>query len=228
MNPMERKAFSFLRSFYDAAKMLNTKEEQADFLLAVCNYGLNGVEPEVGGTTSAMFQLVKPNLDSALAKAIAGAKGGKAERKRTEANESKVETNDKQNEANESNPEPIKDKGLRIKDKGLKEKVKKEKPPKHQYGEYKNVLLSDEELEKLKTEFPTDWQDRIERVSGYCRQYGKSYSDYLATIRNWARKENKEAVNRPLRKNDAQAGYQRTLELLGIGEEAYDETTGQG
>lgn len=31
-------------------------------------------------------------------------------------------------------------------------------PVRHKYGEYKNVLLSDEQLAKLKTEFPEDWE----------------------------------------------------------------------
>lgn len=68
--------------------------------------------------------------------------------------------------------------------------VKKEppKPVRHKYGEYKNVLLSDEELEKLKDEFP-DWETRIERLSEYMASTGKSYKNHLATIRNWARKE---------------------------------------
>ena len=71
-----------------------------------------------------------------------------------------------------------------------KEKInKKEKPQKHQYGEYKNVLLSNDELQKLQTEFPYDWQDRIERISGYCQQEGKVYKDYLAAIRNWAKRD---------------------------------------
>lgn len=65
------------------------------------------------------------------------------------------------------------------------------KPVRHKYGQYKNVLLSDQDMEKLKTEFPNDYQERIERVSEYCKSSGKSYSDYLATIRSWARKENK-------------------------------------
>ncbi len=60
---------------------------------------------------------------------------------------------------------------------------------KHKHGEYNNVLLSDEELEKLKQEFPNDYEERIERVSSYCASTGKSYKNYLATIRNWARKE---------------------------------------
>ena len=64
-----------------------------------------------------------------------------------------------------------------------------EKAKKHQHGEYKNVLLSDEEMEKLKAEFPNDYQQRIERVSEYCASTGKSYKNYLATIRNWAKKD---------------------------------------
>ena len=44
--------------------------------------------------------------------------------------------------------------------------------PRHKYGEYKNVLLSDEELAKLKAEFP-DWEERIERLSEYIASTGK-------------------------------------------------------
>ena len=72
----------------------------------------------------------------------------------------------------------------------IKEKNKKEKPIKHKYGEYNNVLLSDAEFEKLKAEFPNDYQSRIERLSGYMQSTGKSYKDHLATIRNWARRDN--------------------------------------
>lgn len=63
------------------------------------------------------------------------------------------------------------------------------KPARHKYGQYQNVLLTDEQLEKLKSEFPSDWQDRIERVSGYVQSSGKHYKDYLATIRNWAKRD---------------------------------------
>ena len=65
----------------------------------------------------------------------------------------------------------------------------KAKPTRHKYGEYKNVLLSDQDLEKLKAEFPADWQDRIERLSSYIASTGKTYKNHLATIRNWARKD---------------------------------------
>ena len=67
-------------------------------------------------------------------------------------------------------------------------KPKKNKPVKHKYGEYNNVLLTDEELEKLKTEY-SDYQERIERLSSYVASTGKSYKSHYATIRNWARKD---------------------------------------
>lgn len=65
---------------------------------------------------------------------------------------------------------------------------KKEKPKKHQYGEYKNVLLTDEEHEKLSELFP-DLDERIERLSGYIASTGKAYKSHYATIRNWAKRD---------------------------------------
>jgi Asp-tRNA(Asn)/Glu-tRNA(Gln) amidotransferase C subunit len=62
------------------------------------------------------------------------------------------------------------------------------KKQKHKYGEYQNVLLTDEELEKLKTEY-SDYAERIERLSSYVASTGKKYKSHYATIRNWARKD---------------------------------------
>lgn len=72
-------------------------------------------------------------------------------------------------------------------------KDKKEKKEKEYIylGEFQNVKFTADELEKLKAEFPRDYQDRIERVSAYCASTGKKYKNYLATIRNWARKDPK-------------------------------------
>ena len=79
---------------------------------------------------------------------------------------------------------------------------KKPKPTRHKYGSYKNVLLSDEDLEKLRSEFPADWKQRIERLSEYQASSGKTYKDYLATIRAWARKDgDQEQTVKPKSKN---------------------------
>ena len=77
----------------------------------------------------------------------------------------------------------------------LTDKVKKEdtivskKETRHKYGQYNNVLLSDTDMEKLKAEFPTDWERRIERLSEYIESKGAKYKNHLATIRAWARKD---------------------------------------
>lgn len=61
---------------------------------------------------------------------------------------------------------------------------------KHKYGMYKNVLLTDEELQKLKSEF-SDWENRIEVLSEYLEMKGDKYKSHLATIRKWAKNEKK-------------------------------------
>ena len=65
----------------------------------------------------------------------------------------------------------------------------------HKYGAYNNVLLSDIDIEKLQSEFPVDYQERIERLSEYMESTGKSYKNHLATIRSWARKNADKKIN---------------------------------
>ena len=70
------------------------------------------------------------------------------------------------------------------------------KPPRHKYGRYNNVLLTDEEMEKLQAEYPTDYQERVERLSEYIESKGAKYKNYLATIRAWDRRD-KEKNDKP-------------------------------
>ncbi len=61
----------------------------------------------------------------------------------------------------------------------------------HKYGEFRNVLLSESELQKLKEEFPVDWLYRIENLSSHTASTGKRYKNHLATIRSRARNDSK-------------------------------------
>ena len=85
---------------------------------------------------------------------------------------------------------------------------KPKKPSKHKYGEYNNVLLTDEELEKLKTEY-SDYQQKIENLSSYVASTGKSYKSHYATIRNWARKD---ASKKPINTGVVQGSKQDDLD----------------
>ena len=46
-------------------------------------------------------------------------------------------------------------------------------------------------MEKLRSEFP-DWEEWIRRVDTYTQSSGKRYKDYLAVIRNWARRDSEQ------------------------------------
>ena len=97
--------------------------------------------------------------------------------------------NEKQNDNdNENENDNDNDNDVSLHD-TLNDTLKPSKPVKHKHGEYKNVLLTDDELDKLKTEYPADWEDRIERLSSYVESTGKKYKSHYATIRNWARKD---------------------------------------
>lgn len=71
----------------------------------------------------------------------------------------------------------------------------KKSPPKaelHKHGEYKHVLLTDEQLKKLNEDFGNDTVALyIRKVDEYCQQTGKTYKDYNLTIRNWIGKDGK-------------------------------------
>ena len=118
------------------------------------------------------------------------------------------------------------------KEQSTKEQSTKEskREPRHKYGEYQNVLLSDSDMEKLKEEFPNDWEERVERLSYYMESKGVSYKNHLATIRNWARKDGQRHSQQPRRaqengfdkKIDADYYYQST------GDEEVDKVLGLG
>lgn len=73
----------------------------------------------------------------------------------------------------------------------------------HKFGEYENVLLSDSDLQKLKAEFPTDWEKRIERLSNYMESKGVTYKNHLATIRNWARRDEEKNASKKTSRNES-------------------------
>ena len=53
------------------------------------------------------------------------------------------------------------------------------------FGRYQNVFLSAGELSELQSDFPTVWQEYIERLSEYMASTGKTYKSHTATIRRW-------------------------------------------
>lgn len=62
----------------------------------------------------------------------------------------------------------------------------KEKPKKHKYGEYKNVFLSDEELDKLKKEYGDQKTDKaIKYLDEYIEIKRPKYKNHYLVLRKW-------------------------------------------
>lgn len=97
---------------------------------------------------------------------------------------------------------------------------------KDRYGEFKNVLLKKEELEKLKSKFPKDWSNRIEALSEYMRSKGKTYKDHYATILSWARKEAREKPPEPTVKHYKEFEKEKEIEAVQMPDEIRERLGG--
>ena len=105
-----RDGFVFYRSFFESFSDLSKKDKLVLFD-ALCNYALNGVEPELTGTPSAIFKLLKPQVDANTRRYENGLKGG---RPRKNQEETKREPNNNQTKTKREPKDKDKDK---VKDK---------------------------------------------------------------------------------------------------------------
>ena len=81
---------------------------QAEFLMAICDYALNGKERELSEEVRILFMLVKPVLEKSRKRAKAGAAGGRGNKKTESENKTNKNQNKSKLKANEkqvaSNP----------------------------------------------------------------------------------------------------------------------------
>ena len=82
-------------------------------------------------------------------------------------------------------------------------KKKTTKEVRHKYGEFKNVLLSDKDLEKLKAEYGEDLVEKyIKKMDEWIELNGRRYKNYYLALRQWMNKE----VSRKQEKVEKQEG----------------------
>ena len=67
---------------------------------------------------------------------------------------------------------------------------------KHAHGFFANVLLTDDELQKLAEEIP-NYEEYIEKLSHYIESKGKKYKSHYATILMWHRKDSEKQPAAP-------------------------------
>lgn len=71
------------------------------------------------------------------------------------------------------------------KEKELELESKSSKPQKHKHGEFKHVLLTDDEYSRLIDDYGKDTAELyIKKVDEYCEMKGKGYKNYNLAIRN--------------------------------------------
>ena len=92
---MERKQFTFYRSYYKALETLSTRRRM-EVLDAVIRYALDGVEPEGLNKYQTMaFELIRPTIQASRKKALSGMLGkvgsNKGEKKKEKEKEVEVE-----------------------------------------------------------------------------------------------------------------------------------------
>lgn len=130
---MSRDTVKVFRSYRDAAAAMaaSTPENPQEgvenafrFLMAILDYGLDGVEQKLTGPAAAMWMLAKPNLDASIKKAEAGAKGGST----TQANFKQTSSTPKA-PANEPESKPQPEEGSRKKEVGSRSKEDTPKAP---------------------------------------------------------------------------------------------------
>ena len=154
------------RSHFEAIENL-PEDQQLSALKAIIRYCMDDDTP-ADGTASCVLLMAKPVLDKWKSKREAGQKGGEANRKQTG-----------------SKPEPKEKEKEKVKEKPVLTDSKKEK---HQYGEYKNVKLTDDEYQKLVDEMgEKDVKTGIQILDEYKETSGRSYKrDYLV-IKGWVK-----------------------------------------
>ena len=69
-----------------------------------------------------------------------------------------------------------------------KKEEKDIKPIRHKHGEYGHVLLTDDQLNKLKEKF-VDYQEKIQNLDDYIEMKGAKYKNHYLTIIKWAKKD---------------------------------------
>lgn len=188
-------------------------DEQAGMLLRAIMAYRNGKDlPEMDAAATIAFSFIRQQMDrdsekyeeTCRKRAEAGAMGGRPRKeekangfseKAKKANGYSEKANESKQKANESKQNHNEDEDDNEDEFIKRESVGKRKPERHKYGMYQNVLLSDEQMEKLQAEIP-DYSTYIEEVSEYVAKTGKGYKDYLAAIRSWHRKDQQQGKTR--------------------------------
>lgn len=185
-----RDGFVFYRSFFESFEDLSKKDKLILFD-ALCNYALNDIEPELSGTTAAIFKLLKPQVDANNRRYENGKKGGRPKGNQTET---KTKPNDNQTITKTEPKEKEKDKvKVKVKD---KDKVQPQALGSSGGGgdffddDFFNIFkrLGGEGIDKVYDVYPETGGDLIQEVFEDVKAKRKEVKDPVAYVLGYAKK----------------------------------------
>lgn len=219
---MERKQFTWYRSYYDALKEIPAEEFRA-IVLAVCAYALDGEEPELSGVARAIFTLIRPTLEVGRSKAENRSRAeqtplsAEQDSNKREQTENKRKQTDNKREQTENKPEQTR------KEKEKEEEREKESendsycspPPPSGPKRFVPPTLAEVQSYVAERQSPVDPQGFIDFYASKGWMVGKTpMKDWKAACRNaetWERWSRTEA-SAPPKKGLAQALTDRQME----------------
>lgn len=212
---MERKQFTWYRSYYDALKEIPAEEFRA-IVLAVCAYALDGEEAELSGVARAIFTLIRPTLEVGRSKA--------ENRSRAEQTSLSAEQTDNKPEQTENKRKQTDNKPEQTRKEKEKEKEREKEsendsycspPPPSGPKRFVPPTLAEVQSYVAKRQSPVDPQGFIDFYESKGWMVGKTpMKDWKAACRNaetWERWSRTEA-SAPPKKGLAQALTDRQME----------------
>lgn len=179
---MVRDSFVFYRSFYDAFNDDIPDDVFNDVMRALCEYGLNGTEPDLHGVALMAWKLIKPQIDANNKRYEDGKKGGRP-KKKTSGYENKnqwfektkpnvnVNVNDNVNDnVNVNDNEASQDDTVSL------------------YGRLDNVILTEAQRNELKRYENSN--KLIDKVSVWLSNADKEFENHYALCLKFATNDN--------------------------------------
>ena len=93
------------------------------------------------------------------------------------------------------------DKRLDIRDKRIEGERKDQMSTPTPYGEYKNILLTDDEYGKLKEQLKEHTDTMIDKISRYIESKGTNYKNHYVTILNWYKQDKEKLAQKNISKS---------------------------
>ena len=219
MGKSKKKSFVLYADSLNVVDLLT--DSQAGVLLKALFRYASGLElPEMDAMTNLAFVTFQTHLDRDAQKyaeivekrRAAGSKGGAPKGNQNARKYQAEKTSNTSKRLKNQSIQP--DSGNGIATDSVSVKRKESLPSTKQYGAYKNVFLSDDDLEKLKKEFPSDWAQRIETLSEAIAVHGYEYKNHLAVIRRWNKSDKRKNRKEEIRNNDQRQEYRFSEELF--------------